>query len=111
MSRNEHDNIDHLKIPDNTPLEESYNTIGDYTMVGELTCAKQITYPNRKNKQYYVLYGGNQLYNPEMAKSDVRYHKRLQWKLKLVSEHIFTQYLLFLRTKKTLFLRNAEREI
>lgn len=111
MARNENDNTDHIQVPDNSPTVVVFNKEGVENVPGDMICAQCIHFPSRNRTQYYVLYGGNQLYSPEAAKSDVTYHKRLTWKLKEVQARVFNQYVMFLQTKKNLFLRNAEREI
>lgn len=112
MSRNENDNTDHISVPNTTPVVTVYDKEGKQNSDNTgWVCAQSIYHPVKNLTQYYVLYGGNQLYNPESAKSDVTYHKRLIWKLKSVSARVFNQYVMFLETKKNLFLRNAERDI
>lgn len=111
MSRNENDNTDHISVPNTTPVVVTYDKEGKENSEKGMVCAQSIYYPAKNQTQYFVLYGGNQLYSPEAAKSDVTYGRRLTWKLKSVTARVFNQYVMFLQTKKTLFLRNAERDI
>jgi len=126
MSRNENENITHLKLPDPKTSNQTYymenGSVLDDEQFAELIkghkakytkppmiCAK--TSFNLKSRLYtfYILCAGSMLFDPR--NTDSRYRIRNRWLLRRVKKSVFELYLKFLNTSHKTHLFQAERGI
>lgn len=96
------------------PIEyyyEYHDKLGRHTDSEKNACAKKVSTSNVSSKiLYYIKTSGSLFYNPEEAKSDLRYDRR-NWKLYQVSEQAYNLYVNFLKNGRVTLLHHAERLI
>lgn len=108
------------EIPDNSLLHEYYLTdrsvISDEEMArlkseGQkpTVCAQITHHPQTGAMSHYILRGDCGLFDPR--EKGPRYKVRHNWKMRRVKPEVFDLYLKFLKTNRTSFLYQAEREI
>ena len=123
---NKKENLDDLNLPDPNILSVSY-MLADGAAVEDkdlktyaqnaaaqskkpiAICAKTLYNKNTKLSTYYILCAGGQMFDPSQI--DARYKARNNWKFRRVNKTTFNTYCQFLKTKHTIYLRQAERSI
>ena len=127
MSRNEHEDVSGLTLPDPIITEciyhiEKKREVLDSDQYAKLiamckaqhlkppfVCAKSILNTDTKINTYYILCAGSIMF--DFRYTDSRYRSRNRWKLRRVKKSVYDLYVKFLNTKHSTFLFQAERGI
>lgn len=71
--------------------------------------AKEVTDLETNKTKYFVKVGDNYLCNPSKFVNDQFWKERTPWTFRSVSKQCYDMYVLFVKTRREIYLRDAQR--
>lgn len=112
MARNENENLSGLNIPDTDDIATVFIGKSGVLCDQKDSVAKYCTIQNKENNRsvinYYIKYGRGMLFDPYGM--DMNKINSYNFQYKKVDESIYNKYLEYLKSRREVFLTQAQRE-
>lgn len=115
MARHENEDLTGLDIPENNKVKIIYYLRGGMTVADidglkdrEICAYERVSEVDETIASYYIRCTGSRVYNP-YGDADPRYFSRRTWVWRRVDARTFNMYEKFLLTRRTRYLKDAER--
>lgn len=112
MARHENENIEHLNLPETDDIftefiDKSGNSAEEQNAVAKIVKVSNKE-QNRTIYNYYIKHGRGMLFDPYGI--DANKINSYNFQFKKVNPEIYSQYLQYLKTRKSIYLTYAQRE-
>jgi hypothetical protein len=112
MARNENENLTGLLVPDTDELSIQYFDKTGNIAEERIAVAKITRLHNKEEDRtvinYYIKFGRGMLFDPYGM--DMNKLNAYNFQFKKVDQKIYSQYIQYLKTRRSLFLTQAQRE-